>query len=434
MKGRKPFATRMKIAFAAAATVFGVGLGTGGLESLPKDAETDTQKVTTFQTADGTAYGYNISPLDQAWKAGLLLREPHMLGADALAAADAGDTWRTQALLNRGFSIYSPDAHDAFALAALRGHADVFNAYLKAGIDPAANDGMALVSAVRGGKTALAYELLERGVSGAAQGSEALSIAALRGDSALVDALLQAGAQAQAKDSAALKYAAMSGHTDIVAALIQAGARVTDDAVRHAAEAGHLDTLKTLVAAGGDVGAFDGAALIMAAQYGHAGVVQFILGQKKTYFGVDYEFTTPGQLFSTFTRAAVSPDAQGGAALAAAAENGNMEIARMLIDAGASVDAGGGAALAAAVFGNNYAMAEFLLAKGADVNAGEGRALLAAVTTDNAGMAQFLMGNKANPDLRNGDIRLAAENSKNVELKEIVKGKTFPHLFPYFGY
>lgn len=434
MKGRKPFATRMKIAFAAAATVFGVGLGTGGLESLPKDADTDTQKVTTFQKADGASYGYNISPFDQAWKAGLLLREPHMLGDDAVAAADKGDSWRTQAVLDRGFSVYSPGAHDAFALAALRGHSDVFNTYLKAGIDPSANDGKALTEALRGGHVSLAYTLLERGVSGSSQMSEGLSIAATRGDAQMVDALLKAGANAKANDSAALKYAAMTGHTDVMSSLLQAGAEVTNDAVRLAAESGKLDALKALVAAGGDVSADNGAALVMAATYGHADVVSFILEQKKTYFGGGYEIGAPGDLLSSFTGAAVSPNAQGGAALIAAVEAGNMEIVRLLLDAGATPDASSGSALASAVFNNNYGMAEYLLMRGADANAGDGKALFMAVTMDNASMTQLLMGNKANPDLRNGEIKAMAEKSKNNELKEVVKGKTFPHLSPYFGY
>ncbi len=438
MKGRKPFSTRMKVAFASVAAVFGLGITTGGLESIPKDPMTDTQVVTTFNKGTADAYGYNIAPSDQFWKATLGMKTQDGLSLDALNAADNGDTWRTKTLLDNGLSIYSPGAHDAFAKAAHRGHEDVFNAYLKAGIDPGANDGKALVEALRGNNSKLAYVLIEKGVSGASQGSEGLGYAAIRGDTDMIAALLKAGADPKANDSAALKYAAFMGNVNAVAALLDAGADVSANdhtAVRQAAEAGHLEVLKMLIAKGGDVSAGDGAALVAAATYSTPEMVKFILDQKKTYnVNVsDYESGFLGEYMSTFSTSAVSPNVAGGSALIAAVEAGNVENARVLLNAGAIASIGDGAALTSAIFNNNYSMVELLLANGANVNAGDGAALHMAVTMDNAFMAQLLMSNGAKADLKSGDIMKIGEASKNAEIRDIVKGKKFDHLQPHFG-
>lgn len=244
MKGHKPFATRLKVTFAAVAAVFGFGLATGGLESLPKDPATDTQSVTTFQQDTADVYGYNISPSDQLWKATLGMKTPYELDQLAITAAEDGDVWRTKALLEKGLGTYTVGAHEAFAIAAYYGHDDVFNAYLDAGIDPSANDGAALLQALRGDNVDLAYVLLSKGVSGASQSSAGLIIAAMHGDSAMVEALLKAGADATAENSAALNSAVLMGHNHLVAPLVEAGAGVNEFssfAVLQAVEKAKLD-------------------------------------------------------------------------------------------------------------------------------------------------------------------------------------------------
>lgn len=249
MKGHKPFATRLKVSFAAVAAVFGLGLTTGGIESLPKDPATDTQSVTTFQQDTTDVYGYNISPADQFWKATLSMKTPYDLEQLAIAAAEDGDVWRTKALLEKGLEVYTAGAHEAFAIAAYYGHDDVFNAYLDAGIDPGANDGAALLQALRGGNADLAYVLLAKGVSGASQSSAVLTIAAMHGDVAMVEALLKAGADATAENSAALHSAVLMGHNHLVAPLVEAGADVNELSpfvVQQAVEKAKLD--KTVMA------------------------------------------------------------------------------------------------------------------------------------------------------------------------------------------
>lgn len=430
MKGRRPFATRMKIAFASAAALLGLGVTTGGLDTLPKDPGTDTQKVTTFQGADG-AYGYNISPLDQMWKATLSLKGTDALAGDAVKAADAGDSWRIRALIEAGMGPGSAGAQDALEAAALRGHTDVVKVLLQAGTDAGANDGAALVAALRGGHNALAYDFLAKGVSGAAKNSAGLSIAALNGNAEMVDALIAAGADAKADSSAALRYASFMGDTGIISALVGAGAEVganDHEAVRQAAESGKLEALQILVKAGGDVGASSGAALVAASTYGHSDVVKFILDQKKTYAG-GYDVMEPGVPAGGYTVPAVYPNVGNGSALVMAVEGGHIETARILLDAGASPNAGDGSALTTAVFNNNYLMAHMLLSNGADPNTGN--ALHMAVSMDNAMMAQFLMLNKAVPDAK---TKALGEQSKNAELKEVLNGKTIPHLDPWYGF
>lgn len=455
MKGRKPQSSRLKKAFLTAVAVLGIGGMTGGIETLDKDPLTDTQSVTTFNTGTSAQYGYNISPIDQMWKATLNMRDIDGLSKDMIDAGTKGDSWRVQALLDNGnLGIYSAATHDAFSAAALQGNRDVVDVLLKAGIDPAANDGMALLSAVRGKNNAIAYMLMDRGVSGASQDSGALVSATFQNDVAMIDALLKRGADAKADNSSAMKWAATLGHTDALSTLITAGADVTADdnaAMRAAADAGQVDAMKQLLRAGGSVAANDGEALRLAAANGHIDAVKLILDQKTSYtlnmhdfvgpfsgsgynrYSLDGGLTSPAN-YSDFTYSVttVNINAQDGAALNAAVNSNNLDMVRTLLDAGASATGSNGAPLQNAIFNNDFNMASLLISKGADVNAGNGSALYMATTMGNVQMAQMLLSNKADPNARDGVFKKMAKEAGNKDLQQVLDGKapTSPQPLP----
>ena len=222
---RKPLCPRLRKAFIVAAAALGFGCGVMTMDNLTKNPQTDTQTVTSYNVGQYNQYGYNISPSDQMWKQTINMRSDYQNTVDLMNAAANGDSWRVQALLDKGaFKVNSQDGIDALATAAYWGHNDVVSVFLRNGADPTANDSQSLISALQGGNTAIAERLMGYGAQAGAQNNRGLMIAAETGNSYMAQTLILFGADATADNSAALKQAQANGFESVATVLKAAGA------------------------------------------------------------------------------------------------------------------------------------------------------------------------------------------------------------------
>lgn len=222
---RKPFGSRLRKAFIVAAAALGIGGGVMTMDNLPKNPETDTQTVTTYNVGQYNQYGYNISPSDQMWKQTINMRSDYQNTVDLMNAAQSGDSWRVQALLDKGaFKINSQDSSDALATAAFWGHNDVVSVFLRNGEDPTANDSQALVSALRGSNMQIAERLMGYGAQAGAMNNHGLMVASELNNAYMAQVLINNGADATANDSAAFRNAKAMGYDAVADVLKAAGA------------------------------------------------------------------------------------------------------------------------------------------------------------------------------------------------------------------
>jgi len=224
-------------------------------------------------------------------------------------------------------------------------------------------------------------------------GTTALHWAVERDDLEMVDALLRAGAQVSARTREGvlpLQLAAINGSAAALDRLIKAGADANaaltpagDTAVMMAARTGAAAGLRVLVESGADVNAKESwggtTALMWAVSEGHAEAARLLVAAgadvnaRSNYVaaanGRGFEGRTP---VANRTDPKVEEFASGWLTpLMFAAREGDVDLARVLLDAGAEIDAAAGdgkTALAVAIFNGNYAVASLLVARKADVN------------------------------------------------------------------
>ena len=215
-------------------------------------------------------------------------------------------------------------------------------------------------------------------------GTTALLWAAHWNDVEAVKLLLRAGANAAATNrfgASPLSEAATSGNAELVKALLEAGvdakALSTPDGetvLMSAARSGNVESVRMLLDRGADVNArerYKGqTALMWAAAERHAPVVKLLLerGADWKIRGFDRE-TKPPKLSAA---SAISPIPRGGfTALMFAAREGDIESARIMLDAGVDVNHGdvdNVTPLVTAIMNKQYTLAKFLIDRGADVN------------------------------------------------------------------
>lgn len=160
----------------------------------------------------------------------------------------------------------------------------------------------------------------------------------------------------------------------IVQLLLDAGAGVNvvdqynDSPLRAAAAAGNGEVVKILRNAGSNpnqLGSGTRSALFEAAIHGHGKIAQSLLQG-----GAQVEAATLGSRFSHLSGYLI--DVEGVTPLIAAAENGSLEVVRLLVDAGADVnrpDSSGFTPLMGAARAGHAKMVEFLLERGARLDA-----------------------------------------------------------------
>jgi len=224
-------------------------------------------------------------------------------------------------------------------------------------------------------------------------GSTALHWAVDRDDLEMVDALIRAGATVTARTREGvlpLQLAAINGSAPIIDRLLKAGADVNapltpagDTAVMMAARTGATSALRVLAEAGANVNAKESwggtTALMWAVSEGHTDAAKLLVAA-----GADvnarsnYVAAANGRGFEGRTPVAgrADPKSEEFASgwltpLMLAAREGEPELARVLVDAGADVNAVAGdgkTALALSIFNGNYEVASLLVDRKADVN------------------------------------------------------------------
>ena len=233
-------------------------------------------------------------------------------------------------------------------------------------------------------------------------GTTALHWATHWNDAETVKVLLGAGANPAVTNrfgASPLSEAALSGNADLLKLLLDAGADAKSVAtpdgetvLMRAARSGSVDAVRLLLDRGADVNArerYKGqTALMWAAAERHAPVVKLLLerGADSRIRGFDRE-TRPPRLSAA---SSISPIPRGGfTALMFTAREGDIESARLMLDAGVDINYGdvdNVTPLVAALMNKQYSLAKFLLERGADVNvidAGGRTALYAAIDIRN---------------------------------------------------
>jgi ankyrin repeat protein len=330
----------------------------------------------------------------------LLFSQPAWsVAAGALAdASRRGDVATVQALLERGAD---PDERGPFDTPALHWRIAVDDLagarlLLKAGADAKAATG---------------------------NGITPLSLAIGNGNAALVDLLLAAGANASQREPSGetqLMRAAEVGVLPVVKALLKHGAQVNEretsfgqTALMFAARAGHAEVVKMLLAAGAEVN--------VATTVG--ATPAFIAPNSVPGYGFGVGILRGGVPADRGRR---EPTPGGLTPLHYAARHDRVEVAKLLLQAGATIDAREAndiTPLLMAISNDNVAMAHLLLQRGATVNAPDwyGRSpLWEAVNVRNLYVhnATFRNGIDRAPLLRLIEALLVAGADVNARTKE----------------
>ena len=223
-------------------------------------------------------------------------------------------------------------------------------------------------------------------------GATPLWLSSVHGGASMIGRLLQAGADANA--------ALPSGETPLMTA----------------SRTGSVDAVTALLRHGADVNAREGArgqtALMWAVAQRHPAVVRVLLEHgadvraRSAVRRVVVNIGTAGGDAEFDGGSMVAPEDRGGyTPLLFAARHGDIESARLLLDAGADANETaptGTSALVVAAHGGHTALARFLLDEGADPDAADAgyAAVHAAVLRGDGGLLGALLAHGADPDLR----------------------------------
>jgi ankyrin repeat protein len=254
-----------------------------------------------------------------------------------------------------------------------------------------------LVDAVKTGDRQAVRALLNANADVNAAGEDgatALAWAAHRGDLEAADILINAGADVNVANDygvTPLSLACTNGHAELVERLLKAGANPNaaqptgETPLMTCARAGSVDAVKSLLDHGADVNAKEAkgqTALMWAVAERHSEVVRTLVAH-----GAHVDARSSIETLDTPVRAPTYfpdvhfPTTTGGfTPLLFAAQQGDVESARILLEAGADINgatAEDGSALVVATASGHEKLAIFLLEKGADPNAKDGYGITA---------------------------------------------------------
>jgi ankyrin repeat protein len=253
-----------------------------------------------------------------------------------------------------------------------------------------------LADAIMAGDAETASMLIERGVDvnlRQVDGSTALHWAARLDDAALASALIVAGADVTAANRAGvtpMRLAAINGSAQMIELLLDAGvdpdAPLTPDgdtALMMAAGTGILAAVQLLIERGAAIDAAESwggtTALMWAITEHHPAIVDLLISRgaalesrshvvpltaQRGVEGTDPVPYVPHESLESYYNGGFTP-------LLFAAREGQIEAARMLIEAGAEVNAiaaDGKNTLGLAIYNGHYALASYLIDVGVDVN------------------------------------------------------------------
>ena len=285
-----------------------------------------------------------------------------------------------------------------------------------------ANPVPAVIEAVKEGDLGIAGTLIEQGADVNApqgDGATALHWAAHRDDLEAASLLIAAGAAVSAANelgATALWLAATNGSATMVNRLLEAAAdpnaslKMGETPLMAAARSGNVRAVEGLLAGGAEIDAREHergqTALMWAVAQQHADVARVLI-QK----GADLEARSQVyyQLENTAGNTNTSGNfrmARGGSTpLLFAARNGDVETAKVLVEAGAKVNdsaASGTSALVVAAHSGHGQLAIYLLEQGADPKAADAgyTALHAAVLRSQIELVDALLDHGADPNVR----------------------------------
>jgi len=305
-----------------------------------------------------------------------------------------------------------------------------------------------LIDAARNQDFARITQLLADGADpngSQADGATALHWAAHRVDHDMARLLLEAGADVNAVNrlnASALYLAAKAGDAELISLLLEAGANpnvaldMGETPIMTAARSGTAEGVRALLASGAEVNLRETSrnqtALMWAAAQGHVEVVQELISA-----GADLDARSklrPMLMFADGTNGGafdqgVTENLGGFTPLLFAARSGNVEVANMLVNAGADIDgpAGNGTSpLIIATHSGHSALAQMLLVQGADPNAfGAGySALHAAILRSDRDTVAALLANGADPNVRLEKANPVQRASEDWVLKTPLIGAT----------
>jgi ankyrin repeat protein len=294
----------------------------------------------------------------------------------------------------------------------------------------AADSDTRLIQAAKNRDTKTFQELLRKVDVRAAMpdGTTALHWSAHWNDAEAVQALIGAGANVNAANDLGvtpLGVASTDAGPAVVASLLRAGANPNallpsgESPLMAAARTGQVDSVKALLAHGADVNAREATrsqtALMWAAAQRHSDVVQVLVeagadvharsATRRRLGFVAGNRNGTGHNAEGQKRLSVEFEEGGYTALLFAAQQDDVESARLLLAAGADVNdtaPAGTSALVVAVHSDSASVASLLMEKGAELNADRAgyTALHAAVLRGNATLGAALLARGADPNAR----------------------------------